>query len=237
MVNVIIIVVGTFLMGLGGILPQDRKRNVFYRINFWTILSGVIVILVGSINANINQSKVESKLLEKTNKVEELSSRIKELSEQNISIITGGDNFPYIDVALYQGNLPQLIVHNTGKYPIYDINVRFFDIDKFNYMKSSGDTWKTIVECSVIKDIGNISPGFSQMISFRPILNWQDKTERRINIFITARNGYFVEKLRFKKIDRKWARALVLLKGEKQLLQKVDSDYPLNEEGKVVWSD
>jgi hypothetical protein len=237
MVNIISIVVGTFLMALGGILPQDHKKNFFCRINFWTILSGAIIILIGSINSNINQSKVESQLLDKTNEVAELSSRISELSEKSTSMITGGDNFPYVDVALYEGNLPQLIVHNTGKYPIYDIYIRFFDIDKFNYMKSNSNTWKTLVDCSVINEFGNLSPGFSRTISFRPVLNWQEKTERRINIFLTARNGYFVEKLRFKKLNDKWVRALVLSKGEKQLLQKIDSDYPLNVDGKVVWGD
>ena len=79
MLNIISIVVGTFLMALGGILPQDHKKTVLCRINFWTILSGAIIILIGSINSNINQSKVESQLLEKTNKVAELSLRISEL--------------------------------------------------------------------------------------------------------------------------------------------------------------
>lgn len=237
MLNISLIVVGTFMMALGGILPQEQKKNIYCRLNFWAIVSGAIVILIGSIYSNLNQAKVESQLLKKTTKVVELSKNLSELSNQSISMITGGDNFPYIDVALYEKDLPQLIVHNTGEYPLYDINIRFFDIDKFNNIKDRTNSWQSLMDCSVTIEFGNLSPGFSRTISFRPVLDWHNGKERNVNIFLTARNGYFVEKLRFRKVGNKWVRALILLKGKKELFRKVSSEYPLNNEGNVEWGD
>jgi len=235
--NIFLIVIGNFMMAICGILPQEQSKRFYCRSNFWAMLFGAIIILVGSINSHISQSRIESQLLEKTSKVETLSKELSQLSNESIAIITGGDNYPYVDVALYEEDKPQLIVNNTGEYPLYDINFRFFDIDKYNHIKQGKKAWDSLMDCSVIVEFGNLSPGFSRTISFRPVLSWPNDRERNVNVFITARNGYFVEKLRFRRIENKWVRALIVKKGDKELIRKIDEQYPLNDQGEVDWGD
>jgi hypothetical protein len=65
--------------------------------------------------------------------------------------------------------------------------------------------------------------------------------EQDYNVFLGARNGFFTQVLRFRRIDGQWKVATrverqTLDEGDHQVLyEKVDTGFPLDEHGKVDW--
>lgn len=58
---------------------------------------------------------------------------------------------------------------------------------------------------------------------------------RRFNIFFSARNGFFNQALRFKKIQGKWVSATKVKREEKVIYEEVDDEFPRTAEGNVEW--
>lgn len=79
--------------------------------------------------------------------------------------------------------------------------------------------------------------------SARPIRDWRlpDTDEQDYNVFLNARNGFFTQLLRLRRVDGNWKVATQITKqlanGDAGpiLYQKVDEDFPLNERGEVDW--
>ena len=86
---------------------------------------------------------------------------------------------------------------------------------------------------------GNMSPN-----SALPLMDWRlpDTDEQDYNVFLNARNGFFTQLIRLRRVDGNWKVATrvreQLANGDESptLYLDVDAGFPLNERGEVDWS-
>jgi hypothetical protein len=218
MLYITLIVVGTVLMALAGIWPSERDKNFWKKLNFWVIILGGAVVCIGSY---FSQKELSVKTQE-----------LAELQDQTFSMVTGGDSFPYVSLPK---NQTMFFIHNTFDFPLYDMVVRVVDVDKLHRLRKTLDTFEQIMGASKFLKVGNLSPNTSQSLDYLPDMNSTGGSQRRFNFFITARNGYFVEELRHRKIKGLWKSALRVKKGKKEVFQKIDPEFPRNERSEVEW--
>jgi hypothetical protein len=191
----------------------------------WLMLLGALFSTVGAIWASQRQAASEAELRKK-------SEEITELNKQTAASVIGGDSFAYM-AFLLQFDVPRLILFHEGNYPLYDVSVRISDLDK-----TKGRTYSiSDLENELHFNIGNVAPHNSRMLV--PISLSNDSL--RWNIFFSARNGFFTELLRMRRVNGKWKTALKVvtnpMRGEerKTLFEKVDPDYPVGKNGLVEW--
>lgn len=138
----------------------------------------------------------------------------------------GGDSFAYV-VFTSQFGVPRLLLFHEGKYPLYGVSARISDLDKTKGRKYT----LSDLENEIKFNFGELAPHNSRILMEMPIPN----DSLRWNIFFGARNGFFTELLRMRRIDNKWKTALKIVKEGKTLLEKIDPDYPVGENGQVEW--
>lgn len=163
------------------------------------------------------------------------SDEIANLNRELKNSMIGGDSFCYLALGSLNDttNTGLLIVVHQGKYHLYDVHVRIFDLDKFDEIKSRGFSLETMQYTYTNLTIGNLLPGHARTITQ---MNLGNATERRFNIFFTARNGDFTQLLRFKKVGGRWHHAMKVDRG-KDLppFEEVTPEYPRNSKGEVDW--
>jgi hypothetical protein len=80
--------------------------------------------------------------------------------------------------------------------------------------------------------------------SVKPLMNWQlpDTDEQDYNVSLYARNGFFIQLIRLRRVEGSWKVATrvrkSLAKGDESptLYLDVDEGFPLNERGEVDWN-
>jgi hypothetical protein len=186
---------------------------------------------VGGIWAAYKQTISEKALREKSEEIAELNKSI-------ARSITGGDSFAYLLPIFQKGsyNAPLLTAVHHGDYPLYDLNARIVDLDKFEKMTAHEYSFNEIQKNEQYRKIGNLAPSRSIMLGSVQI----NGTQLRWNIFFNARNGFFTEELRIVKVGDTWKIAIRVLNtptsGEvKTLYEKVDDGFPINDKGNVEW--
>lgn len=192
---------------------------------------------------------LQRNLLEKTNEIAGLyrdiakksqiiSNKSDEITNLNREILAtgiGGESFCYMSTMLKQG-IPNFVLVHQGKYPLYDLHARIVDLDKFEEFVKPAPTLENLQKSEVNVTLGNIAPNqanFLTAISFYP------KQASRFNIFFSARNGFFTQILRIKKVGTEWKTALKVTREkngkEETFFEKIDDGYPLNEKGLIQW--
>jgi hypothetical protein len=254
-------VLSTAIAVLGGYLSSNNRN---YRMAFYVLgaLSIILVLFTGyrTYSAQI-AAKNESKRLDDTIKtiknMSEESVRIgtlnKQLEEQlldeskaitslsklSINNATGGDSFCYLFIKPTEdgkGWYPNFF--HSGKYPLYGVNARFVDLEKFNDIikKHQQITFQDLDDNSF--HIGDMITGTSLPI-WNIIIPWSDAQSHAYNIFFSARNGLWDQKVRLRKINGQWVRATLVKKqtaNKSQILfQMIDKSFPRNSKGEVDW--
>ncbi len=237
MVNNIVIIIGTFLMALAGIVHTDFSKKLIYRKNFIFIILGIVFIAFGTFLSAVKQSKLEQEQIELLKNNSRLNQEIAEISKRSLDSITGGDSYVVVmpTFTSKDHDTLSLIVTSYGDYPIYDIKIDVVDLDQsrelenqFSFEEKKNNP--SLVVSQIMKahysfDIGNKTQGQGKFVPVNFKLNYKNLTKRGFNIKIFARNGIFNEKLRLKKIDNVWVSAY-----------KVSSTYGTKSEEKVLFT-
>ena len=163
---------------------------------------------------------------------------IVEVNKQLASSITGGASFAYIVPTFFDSthNAPMLTLVHQGEYPLYDLTVRIFDMATFDNMELKNNSYSDKLREEVQLSISNIAPNQARML--KPV---QLGTEPlKWNLFFSARNGFFTELLRVRRVGNEWKTALKVIRTrspsiDQVLLEKIDSGYPLSKDGLVEW--
>jgi hypothetical protein len=170
--------------------------------------------------------------MEIRNKNEEIAT----LQRENAYAITGGDGFAEVafQVLDSSGNMPNAnampehlllsptVIHR-GKYPLYDVSLRFADLDRAKFdVQSAMRTYP----------VGNMTPALA---SIPGITIQHDGRDINFNIFFVARNGMWIQSLRMPWIGNGWARATKIERNNEIVFQEVSANFPLNEKGQVDW--
>ncbi|MFC2138861.1 hypothetical protein ACFLTE_11855 [Bacteroidota bacterium] len=146
--------------------------------------------------------------------------------------ITGGDSFCYIQFQnIKSGNGKLLVIHN-GNYPIYDVEARIVDLDKYNQAASQNEKIKELLGLNY--QIGNLIPGFA-----RDLVQWKETIpgQLRLNIFFIARNGSYTQCYRRQLVDGEIAFANKVEYNGKIVLEEISKNFPKNEKGEIDWEE
>ena len=126
-----------------------------------------------------------------------------------------------------------MIVHQ-GQHPIYDLSLRVVDVDEFNAELAKPQGQGNLLNVGINKTVGNIPPGTA---SFSGI-SMREKDHTQLTIQFNARNGHFSEVVHIKKVGSEYKTAIKVSKmgaSSDPIFEKVDNEYPLNDDGEVDW--
>ena len=166
------------------------------------------------------------------------SGETAEIHKQIASSFTGGASFAYIVPTFFDPthNSPMLILVHRGEYPLYDLTVRILDMATFDKMVRPNNAYSDKLREEVQVSISNIAPNQTSMLKTVQLgsdpLSW--------NLFFSARNGFFTELLRVRRVGNEWKTAVKVIRtpsssNEQMLFEKIDSGYPRSEDGQVDW--
>jgi hypothetical protein len=224
----------TFALLLGGLLTSvfglfaaiSKEERIPKWIIWGSFFAGSIV-LVGGIYSGFEQEKMSESLQAKSEKISNLSQKIIDLEEKNVELsntiadsVTGGDSYleitPFIPVG---SNMIQFYLHNCGKNPLYDVNIRILDqtmLQLLDYESVHKDksldpllqikSFNALVnKAAIYQNIGNISPNNIMTLGPLKITGADlDKKEQLYLISVTARNGSSSVNIKAIKVDTSW---------------------------------
>jgi len=196
------------------------------------VFLGAILVAAGGFWAAWRQSNFNAEIRNK-------NETIIGLQQENTNAITGGDSFAYVGFRIFSldGKSPNAnampddlflvpdIIH-SGKYPLYDVKVRFHQTGVPSSQSIAGEK---------NYPLGNLAPGFATSSS---VVRFQHHgKDINYNIFFAARNGGWVQILRMRWMGNGWAAANKVLKGKTVLLREVSNNFPRTEDGKIDWQE
>jgi hypothetical protein len=187
------------------------------------IFLGVLISAVGAFWAAVQQNSFERELRVR-------SDKIAELSQNALHSVTGGDSFCYIHFMDIAPGVGKIIVVHNGSYPIYDVEARIVDLDKFATAQTSEEEIGALAGENI--HVGNLTRGFS-----RAITAWKETIpgQLRLNVFFVARNGSYTQNYRRVRVEDGCAIAIRVNHNGEYVLEEVSEKYPRNESGEVEW--
>jgi hypothetical protein len=231
--------------------------NIFRALSFWGAISAAICaifVAIGSYGTQYCSSKIEAQrhavMDSKNNKIillqeENLQSQkilqakteeIKNLNNRINATVTGGDSFCYITIEMVDNsNNVRMWAISHGQYPVYDAAVRIVDLEKFGeMMKKDQHSLDDIIKNEIHIAVGNMPPASAMSVGKG---NLGVGNEKKYNVFISARNGFFTELIRLKRVDGKWKEAIKVKdkNNDVVLYEKIDEQFPGLVDGKIDW--
>lgn len=199
-------------------LRSPRKRKQRERLVFL----GATISILGAFWASSQQTANEK--------------RIAELNEEIASSITGGNSFAYITSSLVAPSTNGLVLVHQGEYPLYDLNIRIVDLARWESKQA-----RSLLELQKDEqhlNIGNLAPSQARVLG--PVQIDSDVT--RWNIFFGARNGFWTELLRIRRVGNELKFALKVTRSRQTgkaeiVFEKVDPGYPRTKEGQIEWGE
>ncbi|MFW6114543.1 MAG: hypothetical protein ACOC7K_02270 [bacterium] len=184
------------------------------------------------------QARVETSLAEITQRLETVADDLAQNTQQLLANVLGGDSYCYVSVPQIdqEKNIAWLLLVNGGDYPLYDVSIRLVDLDLFEGIMRNSAGMRIEDMQKVERNIafGNITPNTASHLCQ---LFLGDRQSSRYNIFFEARNGFFTQLLRLKKVKGLWHSAykVLTISGETVLDERVDEGFPRNNDGEVDW--
>lgn len=196
---------------------------------------GAAMAAAGGLLAATRQAKTEGELRKKSDEIADLNRKI-------AASVTGGDSFCYVAFVLGDGSKDQgtLTAVNHGQYPLYDVQTRIVDLEKFGLIKDNL-TRERLAQAETLIAVGNLAPK-----SAASLREWVlPKAEKQsYNIFVNARNGFTAQLTRLRRVNGRWKSATKVMRvgdsGETEsapLYVNVDPEFPRDEAGEVQWTE
>ncbi|AZE35220.1 hypothetical protein C4K06_2187 [Pseudomonas chlororaphis subsp. aureofaciens] len=175
------------------------------------------------------QASVEESFGSVEKRLNHLIDELETKSQHMIGYITGGDSHLYFLPLQSVGNKIQWLACHSGEYPLHQVTVRIVDLEiLLGYYKPEDQQG-----FDVRHDLGEIHYGANFALGENAI---GDRQRLSFNIFTYARNGKFLQEVRFEKVAGVLLKALRITRsGGEVVREEIDLNFPLNAEGKVVW--
>ncbi|HAU8253846.1 TPA: hypothetical protein I7148_21570 [Vibrio vulnificus] len=195
------------------------------------------VILIGLfLNALSNKhsedaQKIERDRLEK--KFESVLEKIENENRETINHLTGGDSFSWIQIGSMNNatNSGTIVVIHQGRYPLYEVNARIVDLNKFNALQGNFNI-HSLSTTEINLNIGNLIPELAVM---KQSIQLGHPTAQNYNVFFSARNGTYTQEIRMRKVQGDWKTATRVTNSDgDEIFEQVDKNYPLVN-GAVDW--
>lgn len=201
------------------------------------IFIGLLLTFLGGLISFVRDESIQ-----KENK--ELGVENKKLIESNINLsnainnnVIGGDSFGVISPTSIKENGEPLYFfyfNNNGNYPMYDIELYYFDQDEIKHNKQAELSTDTLKYYHFEK-IGNMPAKLGRTFGNFEI---NENEYKRIAFSITAKNGNFLQQLRMIKRDGKLLFASQVKrigKNPEILFETVPEDFPKKKNDQVDW--
>lgn len=220
-----VVLVGALLAAWAGFWfhAQDKER-----IRQGFVFLGATISILGAFWTSQRQLMSSEELRKKSDEIVELNKYI-------VEAITGGNSFAYFDLTFTKEKSPTPVLIHKGEHPLYELAVRIVNLDKFE--KKTKHSLSDMKKDDVFISLGTLAAHSTRLYDTIEI-----GTEHlRLNLFFSARNGFFTESLRGQRVGNEWKTAVQVTKssptsGEtKTLFEKVDPNYPRGKDGKVEW--
>lgn len=166
-------------------------------------------------------------LLERRLRVQ--AEEIARLHQRTLNTVTGGGSFCYFNFA-YDGQV--MLLAHQGEYPLFDVSARVVDLDLHRALPRPF-TLEHFGLAEVNLPIGTLAPG--RVTVWKKGLDPAELPEGGLNIFFSARNGWFTQQLRFAKVDGRLRTAYRVIRDEAVILEEIPDDFPRGEDGNVEW--
>lgn len=209
--------VGALIVLLGELLErreQTGKRLKQAKYLPFVIFVGAVIALLGSFFAGIIQERENRKIY---------------------NAVSGGDSFCYMmfTAGSKEPNSLLVLVLNEGRFPVYDVSLDVVDLSK----SVNPNSFEELMENRTGFSVGNLPPSMSRVLGRWKFSNTGLQNYR---VFISQRNGYFIQDIQLRFLSGKWKMATRVKKGllpnAKVVFERVDPGYPRNSKGEVEWS-
>lgn len=195
------------------------------------------VVLIGLfLNALSNKHSSDAQEIERNRlerRFEAVLHKIEAETQETINYMSGGDSIAWIQICMlnHVTNQGTLVVNHQGKYPLYEVNARIVDLNRFQALQGQLNM-QNIATTQINLNIGNLIPGLSVM---NQSMHLGHPTSQDYNVFFSARNGTFTQLIRMRKITNQWVTATKVQNLNSEVVfEQVDPNYPLTN-GQVVW--
>lgn len=191
------------------------------------ILLGAFLSAIGALWASQQQGEFERHLREK-------SEEIAQLNREVVNLVTGGKSFCYMAVSSInpQSNIGLLTFVHSGEHPMFNVAARIVDLEEFDKLKDHINI-HNFQQADINIGIGDFAKNAALVRGPFP-LGKGDK--RNFNIFFSARNGWFDQLLRFRKINGQWVQATRVERDGEVLYERIDDNYPRAKDGGIDWN-
>ena len=179
------------------------------------------------------QQKVEGGLSSIEASVKQTLVDLEAKTADLVGYITGGDSACYLSGHPEpSGRIGYFNLVHVGRHPLYDVRARIVDLEAFAQIEDSF-TFETMAKTETHRHFGDLIPGHASMLPEALELGPVEK--RSFNIFYTARNGGFVQMLRFRKVENSWLVATKVMRGDILVHEHVLASFPRTPTGEVEW--
>lgn len=178
------------------------------------------------------QEHVHSGLASVESRLHSLVEQLEDQAKEITYYTTGGDSFCYFGVGI-NGNIATWTVVHQGKYPLYNVAARIVDLAMFDAAMKSGNPFAADSNVR----IGDLAQNQAGMLHS---MDLGDGDSRDFNVFFSARNGFFTQLLRFRRVEGKWLSATTVTSmalaalGSNPVLRQVADGYPADPEGRPI---
>lgn len=211
----------------------------------WVILLGAVIATTGAAIAaggafwaSHRQSDVYRQLAAKNEELAAKSDEIARLTKDSLAAITGGDSFCRVNLlGRDDAQGPTVVVIHQGRYPLYEVAVRFADLRRWGQPLPPGMTAAQLLATDPQFHPGTLAPTSASQVGRVPAL--RDDAEG-FNVFFSARNGFWMQKVRLRRVAGAWVMATRVVRDggqptEAVIFEKVDNGFPANAGGHVDW--
>jgi len=165
------------------------------------------------------------------------SDTIKNLAQQNINTVIGGDSFCYASIA---SNVPYVTFVHQGKYPLSNVVARVVDLTQLKAIQAKSardrlpdEEQRALMGTTIV--VGELIPGSA--VSRNVAFTFSSSGQEDFNVFFSARNGFWEQLIRWRKVEEKWVLATKVTGHgrRKPLYEQIDKNFPRNGKGIVEW--
>lgn len=202
-------------------------------------LIGAFLAALGGWWMSIEQTSRERQIAELQRRLVLKSEEIERLTKQNLATVTGGDSFAHLNF-VNRGHPagPEIVLVQSGEFPLYDVSVRIADMDKWDVMKPEQATIEHVLAIDYRSSVGNIAAGSAALLGRLPALKADH--HHRFNVFFNARNGFWTQRIRLHSVKGEWKMATRVVRNDGQLTEqalyeKIEDGFPRNQAGQVDW--
>jgi hypothetical protein len=185
------------------------------------VVVGGLIAAGGALWSAIEREQFEHELRQKSDEIADLNRKI-------AASVTGGDSFCLLTLGTWD-DLPDralLMVVHQGEHPLYDVTVTIVDVQKFQREVAAGQVALNQPSTTSFP-VGNMSPNSSQVLGE----HWPlpDADEQDYNVFFNARNGFFTQEIRMRRVSGLWRQAMRVTRtepGNPLLYEKIAQSSP-----------